>query len=448
MQTNIAVVIYRSASRLGAHNIFSTAALPAPTPPALRVPAELLTSIFEQLPARDAAAATRVCRFWALIGIAVLWRSPPEHVLRQLSTGARRVYGAAFVAELRLRSRSVGRILAEPWPRLTSLCVSLTVILAHQQLFCRFVREQGGDVFSLPESSSGGVAHDGSRNIMNPVASFSHEATVATASTRLLTSVRIGKQTRQSHHMLPTDVLVVLARCLALRRLFVDVCVPMQAVLEAVNGSGANDVVVPTIGPSLTPFDSARIFNQLRHLTILIGAKAAVLLLQHLRATAVSDLRLDLTYREVQDSRCTGELFRVLARFAKLRYLTLMMPRLSSDEHLPRAADIRTLRALRYLRELRLGKPYVTYPELTEDVLLGLLECMPEIRVLSLEVCCELSGAVVPAIGALCPMLEQLKLPAQLDNNSFANYATKVPTLPNLTSLALGGHDYTVDISA
>jgi hypothetical protein len=52
---------------------------------------------------------------------------------------------------------------------------------------------------------------------------------------------------------------------------------------------------------------------------------------------------------------------------------------------------------------------------LTNDVLLGLLQCMPEMHVLSLKAQCNLSAAIVPAVGAVCPTLEQLWLPAELD---------------------------------
>jgi hypothetical protein len=163
----------------------------------LRLPAEQLTTVFEQLPAHDAAAATRVCRNWARVGVPVLWRSPPERVLRELSTGARYAHGAFFVAELRLSSRSVGRILAAPWPRLTSLYVSLTAILAHQHRFCRFVREHGcSEVTSLDGNLGVAMSSSGSSYISGADASGFQEATHAAARTRLLTSVRIGKVAR------------------------------------------------------------------------------------------------------------------------------------------------------------------------------------------------------------------------------------------------------------
>jgi hypothetical protein len=155
----------------------------------------------------------------------VLWRSPPERVLRQLSSGARRAVGAELVAELRFSSRSVGPILATPWPRLTTLCVSLTAILAHQQRFCRFLRQHGGG--ALPAAGSGW-----------PVASSngtgasvgSTPASMAAAGACVLRSVTIGRDARQYEQTLPTEVFVVLAGCSALRRFSNKVRVTEEAV--------------------------------------------------------------------------------------------------------------------------------------------------------------------------------------------------------------------------
>jgi hypothetical protein len=74
---------------------------------------------------------------------------------------------------------------------------------------------------------------------------------------------------------------------------------------------------------------------------------------------------------------------------------------------------------------------------LTDAVLLNLLQCMREMRMLSVNLMTRLTTGVVPAIGALCRVLEQLKLPVALNIDSFDDYAEQTPTLPNLTSLAM-----------
>jgi hypothetical protein len=93
----------------------------------------------------------------------------------------------------------------------------------------------------------------------------------------------------------------------------------MHSIVEAIG-----DVIVPTISSSGSPFEGRTLFNQLDQLTAVVAAKAAVLLLQHLRATVVLELNLSLTYREAQDRHCTGELLRVLAHFTELRHRMLV----------------------------------------------------------------------------------------------------------------------------
>jgi hypothetical protein len=73
---------------------------------------------------------------------------------------------------------------------------------------------------------------------------------------------------------------------------------------------------------------------------------------------------------------------------------------------------------------------------------------MPEMRVLSLKAQCNLSAAIVPAIGAVCPMLERLWLPAELDPGRFTDNATMAATFPNLTTLAVKPPPFTVTIAA
>ncbi len=121
-----------------------------------RIPAELLLAVFAQLPLRDVAAAARVCRSWAPTGVAVLWRSPPEHVLLQLSAGDLDARAAVHVTELNLVSVGAGRLLAAPLPRVTSLRVSATVVQRHTRLFCTFVQERSGVDIALAHTGEGG----------------------------------------------------------------------------------------------------------------------------------------------------------------------------------------------------------------------------------------------------------------------------------------------------
>ncbi len=60
----------------------------------------------------------------------------------------------------------------------------------------------------------------------------------------------------------------------------------------------------------------------------------------------------------------------------------LKMPPMSSSQHLPHASDIGYPRAQINLYELSLGNSDIRYLAMTHNVLLGLLQCMPEIRVL------------------------------------------------------------------
>jgi hypothetical protein len=240
---HIAVVIFRSgssgSSTAPSHNVTTIdaetpdsvpiAQAPTQAPAALRAPVELLTAIFERLPARDAAAVTRVCRSWAHVGIAVLRRSPQECVLRELSSSARRAVGAAHVVELQLSSPSVGRILATPWPRLTTLCVSLTAVLAHQQRFCRFLSAHGCD--AIPSSGSG-FDVGGSDGTSASISGC--QGSAAAASTSVLRSVTIGSHPRQYHRALPTDVFVLLALCSALRHYSNNVRLATEAAQAAI----------------------------------------------------------------------------------------------------------------------------------------------------------------------------------------------------------------------
>ncbi len=60
---------------------------------------------------------------------------------------------------------------------------------------------------------------------------------------------------------------------------------------------------------------------------------------------------------------------------------------------------------------------------------------MPDLAVLSVKWCSNLSASVLPAIGAACPALENVELAAALDTNSFAGYDARAPAMPSLERL-------------
>jgi hypothetical protein len=394
------------------------------------MPVELLTAIFEELSRPDVAAATCVCRCWAHVGNGVLWRSPPERIMRQLPAAARRVIGAAHVAELSLNSRRVGRIFATPLPRLRSLHVGLTTILANTQRFCRFVCDH---------SSGGGSAGGNSGS-----SAHSASANAATTGTRVLTSVRITTKFMGWQRALPTEAFVVLAHCPGLRNLSVEARVTTEAMQDAlspggIDGSGSlaarsslSEHQPPQLLQQQQDHNSAPIFRGLQELSFDIQHGAATLLLPHLRATIVTMLHFNVhNYREI-GIRSTASLLRAVARFTQLRRLML---RVWGPGQPPASAnEILVLRALRNLRELRL-QDSSEWTALTDSVLLDLLRCMRDLSLLTLQPASGLSAGIVPAIGAVCPQLVHVELPTELDTDSFAAFAAQAPTLPNLRRL-------------
>jgi hypothetical protein len=200
------------------------------------LPVELLTTIFELLPkSADVAAAARVCRFWAQVGSAVLWRSPRGLVLRRLPAAARGARCAAHVSELSLVNLSDARLFATPLPRSTSLHVSLTVVLRHTERFCRFVLEhsgaagEGGRGGGNPSSSTGNSTGSGRSAVM-----YTSSSTAAGTS-RVLTTVQITTDKKSLTQTLPTEAFVVIASCPWLRQFDMAASeLTMEAVQKAI----------------------------------------------------------------------------------------------------------------------------------------------------------------------------------------------------------------------
>ncbi len=204
-----------------ATNALATRTATTTSAQALGLPAELLTAIFEELPtSADVAAAARGCRYWAGVGSAVLWRSPPESVLRQLPAAKRRVRCAAQVCELSLASRHIGRILATPLPRLTMLRVSLTAVRRNLERFCRFVVEHSGLDATTRRTVGGNGASSstlGSTGRKRGGRVANNAAITPGARTRVLTKVCVTTSPTIRTQTLPTEAFVVLAQCLWLR---------------------------------------------------------------------------------------------------------------------------------------------------------------------------------------------------------------------------------------
>ncbi len=211
----------------------------------------------------------------------------------------------------------------------------------------------------------------------------------------------------------------------------------VQDVQAALCGSSSDNL---TAGSSLAGSNEEPVFNQLRALSVTIVGDAATVLMQRLRASIMTDLRLSLCCaKDVMD--CTpGALLRNLAaRFTELRRLRFVLLQFRTAGQLPTAADVLSLRALRSLHELRLHWRSVRGAPLTDKALLDMLQCMPNMRDLSLAFRSGPSSRVVPAIGTVCPLLEQLRLEIWLDMDSLNDYVAKTPCLRHLMMLHVGG---------
>jgi hypothetical protein len=431
---------------------------------ALRLPVELLTTIFEELPRlHDLAAAARVCRSWMPIAAAVLWRSPPEDTLRRLPAAARRVHGAAHVTELSLASRHVGRILLTPLPRLCSLRVSHAVVLAHTQRFCGFVRDHSRQtaVGALDTGhggisccsghgiggSGGGSGGGASSNAANPSGRVSRRRNrIVGMPIRQLTSVCITLDITKTSRFqpLPTEVLIVLAHAARLRQFVCEANVTLESVQAAISSIGqVNDVgSTSTLPPG--PQQQQQQPQDLRVLSHHYSQySVAVLYLQHMRASTVTELNFYIHAPNTSSGGDGGNraaaMLRTIARFTELRRLTLGGVQAANTINGPAglvssASDAGPLRALHQLRLLDLN---MVWPAATDDALLHLLQGMPDIAVLRLRPAGALSAGVVPAIGVACPALEELDLGCHLDVDCFRAVATQAPTLPNLTRLSM-----------
>ncbi len=435
-----------AASETGATTVIVPAA-----PAALRLPFELLREILNELPTpADVAAAALVCRFWASAGAAVLWRSPPERVLRQLPAAARRAHSAAHVAELSLASRSIARIVSTSLPRLTTLRVTLTVVLHNTQRFCRFVLEHSGGEESLRTGGRGRsayAAHDnlgsGSGTEMTSYATTPMPSASVTA--RVLTKVCIttchGTRTRT----LPTEAFVVLASSPCLWHFeMAGTEVTMAAVHAALvetgvdAASGANDTSSGSISslPQLQPRMNrhVQLFPSLRVLFIKLKHSVAMVLLPLLRA----DILTELCLKAIPDGSNASELLLTVALFTQLRRLTLHLDGIGSAQlsfDMGAGSNLRAIKRLQRLRALRLRDGWAS--AISDDELLDLVQDLPEMAVLSVGPSSRLSAKVLPALGARSPALEDVELAAELDTSSFKSYDVQTPILPNLGRLAM-----------
>jgi hypothetical protein len=210
----------------------------------------------------------------------------------------------------------------------------------------------------------------------------------------------------------------------------------------AVYGSSANGSDTLTAAFSRVQLDAEPVFDQLRALLVTVGGAAATVLagVQRLHASMVAGLRLCLCCAGVAMSSSPEALLRTLAaHFTELRRLSFVLMHFRSAEQLPTAVDVLSLRALRSLRDLCLQRPFVRGAPLRDAALLDMLQCMPNMRDLPLIFRSGRSSRAVPAIGTVCPLLEQLQLEMPLDVDSFNDHAAKSPCLRHLVLLRVQG---------
>jgi hypothetical protein len=273
-------------------------------------------------------------------------------------------------------------------------------------------------------------------------------AHLANAPIRLLASVRITINLLGRRRTLPTEAFIVLAHSQGLRELLCDANVTMEAMQAAIDGKGSGSGNSSAVTPSATsPLQQghqpqellqhhAQIFPNLRVLLITLPHPMVPLLLPHLRATIVTELRLFILESN-EDSGAGGStaaLLRSVGRFTELCHLQLRMydNNGNNDAAMVSARDILVLRALSNLRELRLVN---VWTEQSDGVLLELLQGMPDITVLSLRPTSGLTAGIVPRIGVVCHKLEDLELETELDTGSLGAFAAQAPVLPNLARL-------------
>jgi hypothetical protein len=159
-------------------------------------------------------------------------------------------------------------------------------------------------------------------------------------------------------------------------------------------------------------------------------------------ASILTELQLTVLSNNARTNDNVGAaavLLRAVARLTELRSLTLLlslngypMPQ-QPKKTVASVTNMLALRSLRHLRVLNLRHWNVW--ETNDRVLLKLLRAMPDLATLWVGGPGWLSAGVLPAVGVLCPILEDLELKAKLDIVSFAGYAQQAPLLPNLARL-------------
>jgi hypothetical protein len=346
----------------------------------------------------------------------MLWRNPPEDLLRAMRVPDRQRMCRAYVTNLSVENTNVKRLFETPMPRLQRLHVSQRVLLDRPERFCRFLH------FCCCVDAGSRAAD---------TASWS--STLATLSISVLSEAR----TRP----LPASVFAMLALRPGLRRLTVRSEVTTAAVQAALNSQSAADA------HHLSDIDSGiidalrlmqqgqnrHLFHHLQGLDVVLKPDAALQLLPILRAQTLTALHLSFMHGE-SGTRCSSmtTILAAVVCFTELRSLKLEFP----SQLPPSASHIFQLGQLRHLRALYIQSG-PAWNELTDGVLCELLQLWPRLAKLVLRTHSRLSNCVVPAIGVLCPGLSELELHANLDSRCFDDYAEKAPVLPYLTRLVV-----------
>jgi hypothetical protein len=383
----------RSAALMASTTAVSAAAMQdisQPVSVAVRLPTELLGTVFEHLAAdhRSLASAARTCRAWTPPAIRVLWRAPlPAALLcvtgEQPQQQRRRdMYGAA-VRTLAIHEDAAPLDRTADWcfPVLRSLHYDFTAAPQQPRALEQFLGRCG----PLLVAAAVGQNSSGLFSFTMPRISPGNICTECNDDTRV---------------SLSGDTLACFARHAVSLRSFTS-----QAHVS-------RDAVAQCLAAISAATNGAHGFRRLENMAVTVTADAVPALVTLIGHSPLASLRLSLTCRESRQP-----FFALLSRLHHLRELYVwrwLWDRLDAEDFVQLRHVAPQLQSLR-LEASRWPNVNDRIPPVTDSDLEAVVSRFPELRRLSLSFGGHLTPAALRIVGERCRRLRTMRLPVPCD---------------------------------